>query len=91
MKLTIFINRPRELYLILRPKPFSPGAPHRTSPGELTTLFQTQESDKQGIIPPHSPLLRPGTQRPELVPHVLDQSYVAPAFTSLSLQRAKYH
>jgi len=43
-------------------KRFSAGAPSRTPLGELTTLSQTIDSDKEkrrGILPPHSPPLSP--------------------------------
>ena len=51
------------------------------------TLSQTQESDEEGVLPPHSPPLllrdRRAPRSPsELVPPLLDQSY-APAVTVL--------
>jgi len=48
--------------------------------GKLMTLSQTPESDEEGILSPHYPVLSPRDPRAlrfpsKLVPHFLDQSY----------------
>jgi len=61
-------------------KPFSAEAPPRTPLGAVLMLSHTQESDEEGILSPHSPLLSPRDPKmlrcpSELVPPLFRQYY----------------